>query len=205
MSGWLPTKMMLTKATARLPALKLQNLMSLSLFGGFHEWKIHSRTVFATFSTTSTKLIIQDTRHPSKYNLLSSSSFSTSTSSTSSGGFDGTNITESDFEDLADSTLSLLEGALDRISSLLNPEEISCAYGVLTIDLGKRGTWVLNKQTPNKQIWWSSPVSGPRRFAYDANAKVWRWTRDGSITLGQLLEKEINSVAPSTSLKLKNM
>lgn len=30
--------------------------------------------------------------------------------------------------------------------------------GVLTIKLGKRGTFVLNKQAPNRQIWLSSPV-----------------------------------------------
>lgn len=30
--------------------------------------------------------------------------------------------------------------------------------GVLTLDLGSRGTYVLNKQAPNHQIWSSSPV-----------------------------------------------
>ena len=26
------------------------------------------------------------------------------------------------------------------------------------------GTYVINKQTPNKQIWLSSPISGPKRY-----------------------------------------
>jgi frataxin-like iron-binding protein CyaY len=30
--------------------------------------------------------------------------------------------------------------------------------GILTINLGDFGTYVLNKQTPNRQIWFSSPV-----------------------------------------------
>lgn len=30
--------------------------------------------------------------------------------------------------------------------------------GVLNLQLGARGTWVLNKQGPNMQIWWSSPI-----------------------------------------------
>ena len=38
--------------------------------------------------------------------------------------------------------------------------------GVLNINLGKLGFWVLNKQSPNKQIWWSSPISGPRRYEH---------------------------------------
>lgn len=30
--------------------------------------------------------------------------------------------------------------------------------GVLTLRLGESGTYVINKQTPNRQIWWSSPI-----------------------------------------------
>jgi len=30
--------------------------------------------------------------------------------------------------------------------------------GVITLDLGQSGTYVINKQPPNKQIWLSSPV-----------------------------------------------
>ena len=45
------------------------------------------------------------------------------------------------------------------------------ASGVLTVRLGGgRGTYVLNRQTPNRQLWVSSPVSGPLRFALDARA-----------------------------------
>ena len=31
--------------------------------------------------------------------------------------------------------------------------------GVLTLKLGEHGTYVVNKQPPNKQIWLSSPIS----------------------------------------------
>lgn len=30
--------------------------------------------------------------------------------------------------------------------------------GVLNVVMGEHGTWVLNKQTPNRQVWWSSPI-----------------------------------------------
>lgn len=44
---------------------------------------------------------------------------------------------------------------------------------VLTIFVPPRGTYVLNKQPPNKQIWLSSPLSGPKRFDYvDGEAGV---------------------------------
>jgi frataxin len=84
--------------------------------------------------------------------------------------------------------------------------EVNYASGVLTMYLPPLGTYVLNKQTPNQQIWWSSPVSGPRRYEYDENMERWVNSRaveegtatgsasDGSYseedTLGGALSKE---------------
>ena len=49
--------------------------------------------------------------------------------------------------------------------------------------MGPKGSYVINKQSPNMQIWWSSPIrqeaaakcdgSGPKRFEYDLNSKKW--------------------------------
>lgn len=38
------------------------------------------------------------------------------------------------------------------------PALLRVQQGVLNIVVGDRGTWVLNKQSPNRQIWWSSPI-----------------------------------------------
>jgi frataxin len=116
---------------------------------------------------------------------------------------EASNVSEAEFEDISAAALSSLESTIDKISAKLNPEEVSCTYGVLTLDLGKRGTWVINKQTPNKQIWWSSPLSGPRRFAYDSKDGKWHWTRDYKITLGELLAKELSQVSPGLEVKFK--
>lgn len=51
-----------------------------------------------------------------------------------------------------------MNGKLFPIISLIFKE------GVLTVKLGEKGTYVINKQTPNRQIWFSSPISGPKRF-----------------------------------------
>ncbi|GMI52302.1 hypothetical protein ScalyP_jg2105 [Parmales sp. scaly parma] len=93
------------------------------------------------------------------------------------------------FHRVADSTLESLcdyiEEKLDRSDQPENSDS-DCNYssGVLTIKLAVPGggggciskpgdgsaagggTWVLNKQEPNREIWWSSPVSGPMRFGY---------------------------------------
>lgn len=36
--------------------------------------------------------------------------------------------------------------------------DVEYSQGVLTINLGQLGTFVINKQTPNRQIWLSSPL-----------------------------------------------
>lgn len=74
---------------------------------------------------------------------------------------------------------------------------------MLTLGLGPHGTYVINKQPPNQQIWMSSPFSGPARFSYapeeaGADAKAgagarWFYSRDG-VTLGGVLDQEIRSV-----------
>jgi frataxin len=53
-----------------------------------------------------------------------------------------------------------------------------------------RGTYVINKQSPNRQIWWSSPISGPKRFEYDTTEDKWLNTRD-RCDLWDLLAEEI--------------
>lgn len=42
------------------------------------------------------------------------------------------------------------------------------------------GTYVFNKQPPNRQIWLSSPVSGPKRYDFDESSGEWMYARDGS-------------------------
>ena len=63
---------------------------------------------------------------------------------------------------------------------------------------------MLNKQPPNRQIWVSSPVSGPKRYDWVVRGEggggkgegegggdgEWVYLRDGS-TLGELLEREV--------------
>ena len=68
--------------------------------------------------------------------------------------------------------------------------EVSFSDGILTFE-NDQGTWVINKQRPNQQIWWSSPKSGPLRFYYDNG--VWRNTRNPDTLLDMLLNLNIDS------------
>ena len=82
---------------------------------------------------------------------------------------------------------------------------------MLTLKLGDKGTYVINKQPPNKQIWLSSPfryalfpnsfqvlsspwsTSGPKRYDYSPFHDDWRYARDDS-SMGDLLNREIGEI-----------
>ncbi|KAI0690694.1 hypothetical protein BC835DRAFT_1280555 [Cytidiella melzeri] len=89
-----------------------------------------------------------------------------------------------------------METLLDSLEGLLDDEgnpdyEVEYSAGVLTLKLGVHGTYVINKQPPNKQIWLSSPVSGPKRYDYVAKDDQWVYSRDKQ-SLGSLLNEELS-------------
>jgi frataxin len=89
---------------------------------------------------------------------------------------------ESHLHEVADETLEQIEDAIGvALEDIEEALETNLASGVLTMSFGSHGTWVLNKQTPNRQIWWSSPISGPRRYEFviasDAENGNWAYTR----------------------------
>jgi len=51
---------------------------------------------------------------------------------------------------------------------------------------------VINKQPPNKQIWLSSPISGPKRYDYSPEQDEWVYLRDGN-SLDALLNEELKA------------
>lgn len=104
-------------------------------------------------------------------------------------------LEEKEFHKLADEILDYIQEKVDEVGEGLDIEgfDIDHAEGVLTIRLGSSGTYVINKQTPNRQIWLSSPVSGPARFDWDAKNHCWVYRRTKSEML-RLLEKELNDL-----------
>lgn len=74
--------------------------------------------------------------------------------------------------------------------------------GVLTVSLGStHGIYVINKQSPNKQIWLSSPTSGPKRFDFmfaadNSKTGFWIYKHTGE-TLHKLLDQEFSAITHS--------
>jgi frataxin len=104
--------------------------------------------------------------------------------------------TEAEYSSIADESLETIQDAVDDALDATSIEyEIENAAGVLTLKMPPHGTWVINKQTPNQQIWWSSPLSGPKRFEYDPESGEWFSTKDG-LYLGPFLVQELRHFYP---------
>ncbi|XP_010140046.1 PREDICTED: frataxin, mitochondrial [Buceros rhinoceros silvestris] len=114
-------------------------------------------------------------------------------------------LDETTYEKLAEETLdSLADFFEDLTDKPFTPEDydVSLGSGVLTVKLGGgMGTYVINKQTPNRQIWLSSPTSGPKR--YDWTGRNWVYSHD-RVSLHELLSKEF-STALKTKLDLSSL
>ncbi|KAL0882605.1 hypothetical protein ABMA27_001043 [Loxostege sticticalis] len=109
------------------------------------------------------------------------------------------------FEDICNETLESLCDYFEEIidsSPNFKGADVTFSDGVLTVALGpKYGTYVINRQTPNKQIWLSSPVSGPKR--YDLVLKdggYWVYKHDG-VPLHRLLQDEISKIVDKVEFK----
>ncbi|EWC48806.1 hypothetical protein DRE_00111 [Drechslerella stenobrocha 248] len=93
------------------------------------------------------------------------------------------------YHKVADETMDKI---FDNLEALVEGDEnldSEFSSGVLTL-VTPGGTYVINKQPPNKQIWLSSPLSGPKRYDWVSEAREWVYSRDGS-TLRGLLKEEV--------------
>ncbi|KAI9791818.1 MAG: Mitochondrial chaperone Frataxin [Peltula sp. TS41687] len=110
-------------------------------------------------------------------------------------------ISSDDYNTLADEFFDELVAKLEALQEQRGDVDVEYSAGVLTLTYPPVGTYVLNKQPPNKQIWLSSPVSGPKRFDWvvlgesmhdkeGTGVGDWLYLRDGE-TLSDVLRKEI--------------
>ncbi len=106
-------------------------------------------------------------------------------------------LSESEYLRLADATLDATSAYLEGVCDAQPPGGADCDYagGVLTLRLGAAGTFVLNRQPPSRQLWLSSPVSGPGRYDYCRQRGEWvLLRREGAPTLRELLSRELSNI-----------
>lgn len=118
-------------------------------------------------------------------------------------------LTNVKFEEIVSDTLECLYDRLEEAidseherRSVAHDVDITLSDGILVLKLGdKFGTYVINKQTPNKQIWLSSPSSGPKRYDFRVSRQCWIYHHDGR-TMHDLLQQELSEIFPRQSLNL---
>jgi frataxin len=101
-------------------------------------------------------------------------------------------IDEAEFHAIADKTLDVLVTTLDL--TLGDELEVDMQGGILTIELPGGGQYVVNKNTPLRQIWLSSPTSGGWHFDWDADHRQWRTRHGDKADLGNVLAAELSAV-----------
>ena len=89
-------------------------------------------------------------------------------------------VDEESYHILVDRTLEGVQDVYDEIADDFPELELEVEYssGVLNVVVGTLGTFVLNKQAPNMQLWLSSPITGPLRYNYCQATASWLNSRD---------------------------
>ena len=98
---------------------------------------------------------------------------------------------QTEFGQRADTMLDSIAEAVEGADS---DWDVEFEGGILTIEAADGGQFVINKHAPNRQIWLSSPKSGAWHFAWDEASARWISTRDGSVSLNQIVAKDLGVV-----------
>ncbi|KAI0142272.1 hypothetical protein F4776DRAFT_611424 [Hypoxylon sp. NC0597] len=118
-------------------------------------------------------------------------------------------LTQAQYHDLADEFLDIVLAKFEEKQDEQGEIDVEYSSGVMTVKIPNLGVYIINKQPPNRQIWLSSPVSGPRRFDYvivrdgqdekqDSGMGDWICIRDGQ-KLADILRKETGAVLDDPS------
>ncbi|UNI19945.1 Ferroxidase [Purpureocillium takamizusanense] len=113
-------------------------------------------------------------------------------------------LSDTAYHELADQYLDTVLAKFEQLQDAREDIDIEYSAGVMTITVADKGTYVINKQPPNKQIWLSSPISGPKRYDWciigegqgekeGTGSGNWIYTRDG-VSLNDLILEELDVV-----------
>ncbi|KAL4932718.1 frataxin family protein [Aspergillus undulatus] len=73
-------------------------------------------------------------------------------------------LSDHKYHEYSEHYLNVLLGEVEAVQEDGSDIDAEYSAGVLNITVPGVGVYVLNKQPPNKQIWLSSPISGPKQY-----------------------------------------
>ncbi len=97
------------------------------------------------------------------------------------------------FTALADAFLRQVAEAIEEADEQATLE-VDVVSGILTVTFEDDRQLILNKHTPTKQLWLSSPLSGASHYSYNTELSRWFSTRSGQ-ELCALLNGEFQALA----------
>lgn len=109
-------------------------------------------------------------------------------------------LSDNEYSRAANTYLESLSDELEELAETFPQLDVELSLGVMTLSVGDL-TYVINKQPPNKQIWLSSPISGPKRF--DMIGGRWVTLRDGSALTDLLREELLAQLGDDVELPLE--
>ncbi|KAL4486773.1 hypothetical protein ABPG72_006605 [Tetrahymena utriculariae] len=100
-------------------------------------------------------------------------------------------LNEKDYQRYCSQFLNELGDILEESPSQ-RISDVQISDGVIKVTTQGEKIFVINRQVPNRQIWYSSPVSGPQRFYWDLQEAKWKNQKNEE--LSKLLFKEIDQI-----------
>lgn len=94
-------------------------------------------------------------------------------------------LEESDFHERVDAVLEAIENALEQADADIDSE---INAGILTLEFDNRSKVIINRQTPNRELWVAAKSGG---FHFRFDGAVWRDTRTNE-SLESLLSRVIS-------------
>ncbi|WP_341786879.1 iron donor protein CyaY [Rickettsia endosymbiont of Cantharis rufa] len=94
-------------------------------------------------------------------------------------------MNNTEFSKIAETTIAYISDKIeeqDKEASI----DVDLQDDILNIETGK-GVYVINKQSAAKEIWLSSPVSGPHHFFYEQG----KWKNRAGLKLMDILADEL--------------
>lgn len=129
----------------------------------------------------------------------------------SNNGTNSTFVDSNTYERVCSETLDALCYYFEELTENaqnLTSCDVTYGDGVLTIKFGNEyGTYVINRQTPNKQIWLSSPTSGPKRYDFiSTEGQLGRWIyKHNGECLHDLLQRELKKILKDQHLDFSQL
>jgi CyaY protein len=94
-------------------------------------------------------------------------------------------MSDNQFSNFADKTLQTISDTIEK-QDLDTNYDVDLHDGILNIST-RFGVYVINRHVAAKEIWLSSPVSGPYHFSFQDN----KWLSKSGVDLYEVISKEL--------------